>query len=38
MRINSITVKNFRCYYEENTISFNSNGKITLIYGDSGYA
>lgn len=37
MRINDLTIKNFRCYYGENTISFNSDGKITLIYGDSGY-
>ncbi len=37
MRINSLTIKNFRCYYGENKISFNSDGKITLIYGDSGY-
>lgn len=37
MIINEITIKNFRCYYGESTISFNSDGKITLIYGDSGY-
>lgn len=37
MVINSIKIKNFRCYYGESSISFNSNGKITLIYGDSGY-
>lgn len=37
MIINSIKIKNFRCYYGENSLSFNSNGKITLIYGDSGY-
>lgn len=37
MIINSIIIENFRCYYGKNQISFNSNGKITLIYGDSGY-
>ena len=37
MRIDSIKITNFRCYYGENTLSFNANGKITLIYGDSGY-
>lgn len=37
MRINSITINNFRCYYGINTIAFNSEGRITLIYGDSGY-
>ena len=37
MKINRISIKNFRCYYGENNISFNSDGKITLIYGDSGY-
>ncbi len=37
MKINSIKITNFRCYYGTNTLSFNSNGKITLIYGDSGY-
>ncbi len=37
MVINSIKITNFRCYYGTNTLSFNSNGKITLIYGDSGY-
>lgn len=37
MVINSIEIKNFRCYYGINSLSFNSNGKITLIYGDSGY-
>lgn len=30
-------VKNFRCYYGESKISFNADGKITLIYGCSGY-
>lgn len=37
MVINSIKITNFRCYYGTNTLAFNSNGKITLIYGDSGY-
>lgn len=37
MVIDSIKLKNFRCYYGENALSFNANGKITLIYGDSGY-
>lgn len=37
MIINSIKITNFRCYYGTNSLSFNSNGKITLIYGDSGY-
>ncbi|MDR1700203.1 MAG: hypothetical protein LBR68_03335, partial [Lachnoclostridium sp.] len=37
MVINSVVVNNFRCYYGSNPLSFNSNGKITLIYGDSGY-
>ena len=36
MLINNVTIENFRCYYGENNISFNKNGKITLIYGDSG--
>lgn len=37
MRISNILIKNFRCYYDENSLSFNNEGKITLIYGDSGY-
>lgn len=37
MVINSIKITNFRCYYGANSLSFNSNGKITLIYGDSGF-
>ena len=37
MRISNILIKNFRCYYEENSLTFNTDGKITLIYGDSGY-
>lgn len=37
MRINSIKINNFRCYYGENTLNLNNDGKITLIYGDSGY-
>lgn len=37
MIINNVKIKNFRCYYGMSEISFNTNGKITLIYGDSGY-
>ena len=37
MRISNITIENFRCYYEKNKVSFNNDGKITLIWGDSGY-
>lgn len=37
MIINSITIENFRCYYGINKIDFNNNGKVTLIYGDSGF-
>lgn len=37
MVINNIKITNFRCYYGINTMSFKANGKITLIYGDSGY-
>lgn len=37
MRINNISINNFRCYYGENKVNFNNEGKITLIYGDSGY-
>lgn len=36
MLINNVLIENFRCYYGKNEISFNKNGKITLIYGDSG--
>lgn len=37
MIINNVKICNFRCYYGTSSIAFNSNGKITLIYGDSGY-
>lgn len=37
MIINNVKISNFRCYYGTSSITFNSNGKITLIYGDSGY-
>ncbi len=37
MIINNVKITNFRCYYGTSTLSFNSDGKITLIYGDSGY-
>ena len=35
--INNVKITNFRCYYGTSSLSFNSDGKITLIYGDSGY-
>lgn len=37
MIINNVTIENFRCYYGKNEIVLNQDGKITLIYGDSGY-
>lgn len=37
MIINNVTIENFRCYYGKNELTLNNNGKITLIYGDSGY-
>lgn len=37
MIINNIKITNFRCYYGTSVLSFNSDGKITLIFGDSGY-
>lgn len=37
MIINSIELKNFRCFYGKQALSFSAGGKITLIYGDSGY-
>jgi len=37
MLISNITIENFRCYYGKNDLSFNKDGKITLIYGDSGF-
>ena len=37
MIINNIIIENFRCYYGKNELQLNQNGKITLIYGDSGY-
>lgn len=37
MIITNVKINNFRCYYGTSNISFNSDGKITLIYGDSGY-
>lgn len=36
MIIKEITIKNFRCYYGTQTIKFNTDGKITLLYGLSG--
>ena len=37
MIINSVTIKNFRCYKDTINLNFNHNGKVTLIWGDSGY-
>ena len=37
MIINNVIIENFRCYYGKNELVLNNNGKITLIYGDSGY-
>ena len=37
MIISSVIIENFRCYHGRNTLNLNANGKITLIYGDSGY-
>lgn len=37
MVIHNFKITNFRCYYGTSSLTFNSNGKITLIYGDSGY-
>lgn len=37
MVIRNVKIKNFRCYYGTSELSFNADGKITLIYGDSGY-
>lgn len=37
MVIHNVKITNFRCYYKTSEISLNSDGKITLIYGDSGY-
>lgn len=37
MVINSIKITNFRCYYGTSSLSFNADGKITLIWGDSGF-
>ena len=37
MIIDSVTIENFRCYYGKNTLQLNANGKVTLIYGDSGF-
>lgn len=36
MIIKEITIKNFRCYYGTQNIKFNTDGKITLLYGLSG--
>lgn len=36
MIIKEITIKNFRCYYGTQNVKFNTDGKITLIYGLSG--
>lgn len=37
MIISDVIIDNFRCYYGRNEISFNRDGKITLIYGLSGF-
>lgn len=37
MVIHNVKITNFRCYYGTSSLTFNSDGKITLIYGDSGY-
>lgn len=37
MLIHNVKIMNFRCYYGTSSLTFNSDGKITLIYGDSGY-
>ncbi len=37
MLISNVKVNNFRCYYGTSNISLNKDGRITLIYGDSGY-
>lgn len=37
MIINNIVIENFRCYYGKNELQLNQNGKIALIYGDSGF-
>lgn len=37
MIISNVLIENFRCYYGKNELSLNQNGKITLIYGDSGF-
>lgn len=36
MKIKKITIKNFRCFNGNQEIEFNTDGKITLIYGPSG--
>lgn len=36
MLIHNVKITNFRCYYGTSSLTFNSDGKITLIYGDSG--
>lgn len=36
MKIKQIKIENFRCYYGKQTVNFNTDGKITLIYGLSG--
>ncbi len=37
MKLKSLTIENFRCYKEQQSITFNTDGKITLIYGGSGH-
>lgn len=37
MKIKKITIRNFRCYRDEQVIEFNTDGKITLLYGLAGH-
>ena len=36
MKISKLTIQNFRCYYGTKVVEFDTDGKITLIYGLSG--
>lgn len=37
MKLKKITIKNFRCYKEQQDLDFDLDGKITLIFGLSGH-
>lgn len=37
MKIKKMIIKNFRCYKDEQVIDFNTDGRITLLYGLSGH-